>query len=105
MPEQIVFDVLTGDLPKKERERVITKLNSGQCKTLVATIHLVGEGVDIPPLALNTQKGRGQIPIYRRMIQVALSRQVGSSAEKWHFTSLGICLCPGKSWQINSSHF
>ncbi len=92
MPEQIVFDVLTGDLPKKERERVITQLNSGQCKDLVATIQVVGEKVDIPPLALNTRKGRGQFPIYRWMIQGALSRQVGSSTEKWHFRSLDISL-------------
>ena len=63
MPEQIVFDVLTGDLPKKERERVITKLNSGQCKALVATIHLVGEGVDLPSLRTISERGGEQCPI------------------------------------------
>jgi len=43
-------DLLTGDLSKKARERVVSKLNAGQCKALVGTGQLIGEGFDLPAL-------------------------------------------------------
>lgn len=42
--------VLTGDLSKKAREKVIARLNAGQCQALVATGQLIGEGFDLPAL-------------------------------------------------------
>ncbi|EFK10187.1 DEAD/DEAH box helicase [delta proteobacterium NaphS2] len=43
-------DLLTGDLSKKARERVVMRLNAGKCKALVATGQLIAEGFDIPAL-------------------------------------------------------
>lgn len=43
-------DLLTGDLSKKAREKVVSRLNAGQCQALVATGQLVGEGFDLPAL-------------------------------------------------------
>jgi len=42
--------ILTGDLSKKAREKVVAKLNAGQCQALVATAQLIGEGFDLPAL-------------------------------------------------------
>jgi superfamily II DNA or RNA helicase len=43
-------DMLTGDLSKKAREKVVAKLNAGACQILVATGQLIGEGFDLPAL-------------------------------------------------------
>lgn len=42
----IEADILTGDLPKAERENIVGRLNSGKIKVLVATGQLIGEGFD-----------------------------------------------------------
>ena len=42
--------VLTGDLPGKQREAVVARLNAGKCQALVATGALIGEGFDLPAL-------------------------------------------------------
>ncbi len=46
----IQADVLTGGLSKRARGRVIERLNAGNCKALVATGQLIGEGFDLPAL-------------------------------------------------------
>jgi len=42
--------ILTGDLSTKARERVEAKLKNGDCRVLVATGQLIGEGFDLPAL-------------------------------------------------------
>lgn len=42
--------VLTGSVNKKERAEVISKVKSGKCKVLFATLSLIGEGFDAPDL-------------------------------------------------------
>lgn len=49
--EGIEADRLTGDLPDKERQKVVARLNDGQVKVLVATGQLVGEGFDCKELS------------------------------------------------------
>lgn len=43
--------VLTGDLAKKERTRVVDDLRAGKVKILIATGQLIGEGFDLPELS------------------------------------------------------
>jgi superfamily II DNA or RNA helicase len=43
--------VLTGSTSPKERERVIDGLHQGQCKYLIATGQLIGEGFDLPGIS------------------------------------------------------
>jgi superfamily II DNA or RNA helicase len=43
--------ILTGDLPAKERQEVVTALNGGGVKVLVATGQLIGEGFDCRELS------------------------------------------------------
>ena len=43
--------ILTGDLPAKERRRVVKDLNGGKLKVVVATGQLVGEGFDCKQLS------------------------------------------------------
>lgn len=43
--------LLTGDLPAKQRQETVEKLNSGQVKVLVATGQLIGEGFDCKALS------------------------------------------------------
>jgi superfamily II DNA or RNA helicase len=57
--------ILTGDLSKKAREAVVQKLNAGDCKALVATGQLIGEGFDMPALGAvilaTPQKFKGRV--------------------------------------------
>ena len=39
-------DLLTGDVPARERQAIVDRLNSGKIKVLIATGQLVGEGFD-----------------------------------------------------------
>lgn len=39
-------ELLTGDVPKKQREAVVEKLNQGKAKVVCATGQLIGEGFD-----------------------------------------------------------
>ncbi len=43
--------LLTGDLPAKQRQETVEKLNDGQVKVLVATGQLIGEGFDCKALS------------------------------------------------------
>jgi superfamily II DNA or RNA helicase len=43
-------EVLTGDLPARERREIINNLNQGKIKTVIATGQLIGEGLDCPGL-------------------------------------------------------
>jgi superfamily II DNA or RNA helicase len=43
--------VLTGDLPNKQRQAVIKRLNEGKIRVLVATGQLIGEGFDCKELS------------------------------------------------------
>ena len=43
--------LLTGDIPSKERKRVIEELNQGGIKVLIATSQLIGEGFDLKTLS------------------------------------------------------
>lgn len=47
----IPSELLTGDVPTKERKAIVTRLNKGQAKVLVATGQLIGEGFDCPELS------------------------------------------------------
>jgi superfamily II DNA or RNA helicase len=42
--------ILTGDLSKKAREKVVAKLNAGDCEALISTTALLSEGFDCPAL-------------------------------------------------------
>ena len=42
--------ILTGDLPKKQREQAIKDLNEGSLRVVLATGQIAGEGLDIPKL-------------------------------------------------------
>jgi superfamily II DNA or RNA helicase len=42
--------ILTGDLPKKKRTKIVDTLNRGKVRILLATGQLVGEGFDCPNL-------------------------------------------------------
>ena len=44
--------ILIGDLSKKARERVVAKLNTGECDVLIATSQLVAEGFDLPAVGV-----------------------------------------------------
>jgi superfamily II DNA or RNA helicase len=44
-------EVLTGELPAKERQGIVERLNSGAIKVLVATGQLIGEGFDCRELS------------------------------------------------------
>ena len=48
--EGVNSEVLTGDLGKTERERVVAELRAGEVKVLLATGQLVGEGFDCPDI-------------------------------------------------------
>lgn len=45
-------DLLTGDIPDRERQAIIDRLNSGKVKVLIATALLVGEGFDCKGLSI-----------------------------------------------------
>lgn len=42
---------MTGDIPKKAREAIVARLNSGRVKILIATGQLIGEGFDCKQLS------------------------------------------------------
>ena len=44
-------EVLTGSTSHKERERIIANLQDGECKYLIATGQLIGEGFDLPGIS------------------------------------------------------
>jgi superfamily II DNA or RNA helicase len=46
----IIAEVLTGDVPSKQRQAVTDRLQAGQVKVLIATGQLIGEGFDCPRL-------------------------------------------------------
>jgi len=48
---EIQGDLLIGDLKKKDREDVVSRLNEGRVKVLVATGQLIGEGFDCRELS------------------------------------------------------
>ncbi len=48
---QIDSEVLTGDIPNKQRQGVVDRLNAGKIKVLVATGQLIGEGFDCKGLS------------------------------------------------------
>jgi len=43
-------ELLTGDIPKREREAIVARLNRGKVKILIATGQLIGEGFDCKQL-------------------------------------------------------
>lgn len=47
----IKADRLTGSIPDSERKRIVSRLNLGEAKVLVATAQLIGEGFDCPGLS------------------------------------------------------
>jgi superfamily II DNA or RNA helicase len=47
---QLTAEVLTGDLPLKQRQDLTERLQAGEIKTLIATGQLIGEGFDCPRL-------------------------------------------------------
>ena len=47
----ITSEVLTGDIPVKERQYIVDRLNDGEIKVLIATGHLIGEGFDCKGLS------------------------------------------------------
>jgi len=47
----IKTDILTGDLGRKDRERIVSELNNGIIPVLVATGQLIGEGFDCKGLS------------------------------------------------------
>ncbi len=47
----IQAEVLTGSTNPKERERIITALQDGECRYLIATGQLIGEGFDLPGIS------------------------------------------------------
>ena len=44
-------ELLTGDIPKRERETIVGRLNTGKVKILIATGQLIGEGFDCKQLS------------------------------------------------------
>ena len=48
---RVSSEVLTGDLPNKQRQAVIKRLNEGKIRVLVATGQLIGEGFDCKELS------------------------------------------------------
>ena len=48
----ISAELLTGDLGEDQRRRIIEKVRKGECRVLVATGQLVGEGFDCPNLSV-----------------------------------------------------
>jgi superfamily II DNA or RNA helicase len=44
-------EVLTGSTRPKDRERIITALQDGECRYLIATGQLIGEGFDLPGIS------------------------------------------------------
>jgi superfamily II DNA or RNA helicase len=49
---RIPVELLTGDLTTDQRRKVVDRVRNGQCKVLVATGQLVGEGFDCPNLSV-----------------------------------------------------
>ncbi|CCK82412.1 predicted helicase, DEAD/H [Desulfobacula toluolica Tol2] len=47
----IKSEVLTGSTSPRERERIIEDLQQGQCRYLIATGQLIGEGFDLPGIS------------------------------------------------------
>jgi superfamily II DNA or RNA helicase len=47
---QLTAEVLTGDLPQKQRQALTERLQAGEIKVLIATGQLIGEGFDCPRL-------------------------------------------------------
>ena len=50
MEQGVNCAILTGDLPKKQREQVIKDLEGGSLRVVFATGQIAGEGLDIPKL-------------------------------------------------------
>ncbi len=48
---RIPAEVLTGSTTPKAREQIITALQDGRCKYLIATGQLIGEGFDLPGIS------------------------------------------------------
>lgn len=44
-------EVLTGSTKQKDRERIIQALHDGECRYLIATGQLIGEGFDLPGIS------------------------------------------------------
>ena len=44
-------DQLTGDLPARDRQNIVERLNTGRVKVIVATGQLIGEGFDVAGLS------------------------------------------------------
>ena len=42
--------LLTGDVPTKQRQDIVKRLNQGKIKVLIATGQLIGEGFDLPEM-------------------------------------------------------
>ncbi|HUV51322.1 MAG TPA: DEAD/DEAH box helicase [Anaerolineae bacterium] len=42
--------LLTGDIPAKQRQDIVNRLNKGRIKVLIATGQLIGEGFDLPEM-------------------------------------------------------
>jgi superfamily II DNA or RNA helicase len=49
---RIPVELLTGDLKTDQRRNVVERVRNGQCRVLVATGQLVGEGFDCPNLSV-----------------------------------------------------
>lgn len=47
----VFSEVLTGDVPAKERQALVDRLNRGEIKVLIATGQLIGEGFDCKALS------------------------------------------------------
>ena len=43
--------ILTGDIPSKDRKKIVEELNQGKVRVLVATSQLIGEGFDLKGLS------------------------------------------------------
>jgi len=48
---RVQAEVLTGSTSPKDRERIITALQGDECKYLIATGQLIGEGFDLPGIS------------------------------------------------------
>jgi superfamily II DNA or RNA helicase len=52
LPAGVQTELLTGDVPTKERQAIIERLNGGKVKVLMATGQLIGEGFDCRALSI-----------------------------------------------------
>ena len=73
--------ILTGDLSKKAREKVVATLNAGDCEILISTTQLLSEGFDCP--SLGTVLLATPIKFKGRLIQ-SIGRVLRPSPEQSH---------------------